>query len=102
VPSEKVAQDHRVNFHVPDGGIVCSACALRRDGLVPVDFGTLRVLESGLACPTQALSEIGLDGTALVQAARLVFRFQRFHVGLELRSERFLEEVLPIGAPATA
>jgi hypothetical protein len=35
----------------------------------------------------------------LLQAARVVFRFQRFHVGVELRSERFLDEMLPIAAP---
>lgn len=97
VPNESTAPDHRVHFHVPDGGIVCTACALRLEGLVPVEFGTTRVLEGGLACSAAALSEIELGPSALAQAAALVFRFQRFHVGLELRSERFLEETLPIG-----
>lgn len=97
VPSETVALDHRVNFHIPDGGIVCSACAIRLDGLLPLDFGTLRRLESGLASPIESLAEIELDAEGLAQAARLVFRFQRFHIGIELRSERFLEELLPIG-----
>jgi hypothetical protein len=36
------------------------------------------------------------------EAARLVFRFQRFHVGIELRSERFLEEILPIATRGAA
>jgi len=102
VPSEAVALDHVVSFHVPDGGIVCSACALRIDGLVPVEFGTLRLLQSGLESPPESLAEIRLDPRALAQAARVVFRFQRFHVGIELRSERFLEETLPIGATAVA
>ena len=102
VPSDSVALDHRVNFHVPDGGIVCSACALRLDGLVPIEFRTLRILERGLASPTESLEEIRLDARALAQAGRLVFRFQRFHVGIELRSERFLEETLPIGAKGAA
>jgi len=102
VPKETVALDHRVNFHVPDGGIVCSACALRLDGLVPIEFGTLRILERGLASSTESLGDISLDGNALTEAARLVFRFQRFHVGIELRSERFLEQALPVGAMAVA
>jgi DNA repair protein RecO (recombination protein O) len=102
VPSETVALDHRVNFHVPDGGIVCSACALRIDGLVPVEFGTLSTLESGLTSPIESLAKIRLDARALAQAARLVFRFQRFHVGIELRSERFLEEMVPVGAAGVA
>ena len=102
VPSQTVALDHRVNFHVPDGGIVCSACALRIDGLVPVEFGTLRLLEAGLESPAKSLAQIRLDANALAQAAQLVFRFQRFHVGIELRSGRFLEEALPIGATGIA
>lgn len=102
VPSDQVAQDHRVNFHVPDGGIVCTACALRLDGLVSLELGTLRVLTRGLASTADSLAEISLGADALAQAARLVFRFQRFHVGVELRSERFLEEILPIGVSSTA
>jgi hypothetical protein len=35
----------------------------------------------------------------LAQAARVVFRFQRFHVGVELRSERFLDEMIPVARP---
>jgi DNA repair protein RecO (recombination protein O) len=96
VPSARTAPQHRVHFHVADGGLVCSACALRLDGLVPLELRTLRVLESGLEGAVDALSEIELDPSALAQAARLVFRFQRYHVGLELRSERFLEEMLPL------
>jgi DNA repair protein RecO (recombination protein O) len=102
VPNEAVALDHRVDFHVPDGGILCSACAIRIDDLVPVEFGTLRILQSGLESPSESLAEIRLDASALAQAARLVFRFQRFHIGIELRSERFLEEILPIGATGIA
>jgi DNA repair protein RecO (recombination protein O) len=102
VPSDRTRATHRVEFHVPDGGIVCSACALRLDGLVAVELGTLRVLARGLMDPTESIADLSLEPAALEQAARLVFRFQRFHVGVELRSERFLEEILPIAHPASA
>ena len=102
VPDERVSDRHRVHFHVADGGLVCSACGLRLDGLVPVDIGTLRTLDSGLACSIDALPDIDLPAHALAQAARLVFRFQRFHVGIEMRSERFLDEVLPIAGSRVA
>jgi DNA repair protein RecO (recombination protein O) len=102
VPSNDVAVDHRVHFHVPDGGIVCSACAIRLDGLVPIDFGTLRCLVRGMESGPEELPEISLAAGQLSQAARLVFRFQRFHVGIELRSERYLEETIPIVAMAAA
>lgn len=102
VPSERTAPEHPIHFHVADGGIVCSACALQLQGLVQLELRTLRVLESGLAGDVEALPAIRLEGNALVQAARLVFRFQRFHVGLELRSERFLEEMLPLARTEAA
>ncbi len=98
VAGDEIAPDHRVHFHIADGGIVCTACALRLDGLVPVELGTLRSLAAGLACPASELGAIALPPQALAQAARLLFRFQRFHVGVELRSERFLDEALPLEA----
>jgi DNA repair protein RecO (recombination protein O) len=98
VAGAEIAPGHRVHFHVADGGLVCTACSLRLDGLIPVELGTLRALEAGLAAETASLTCIELDPRMLAQAARLVFRFQRFHVGVELRSERFLDEVLPVAS----
>jgi DNA repair protein RecO (recombination protein O) len=96
VAGDEIAHDHVVHFHVADGGIVCSACGLRIDGLIPVQLGTLRLLEAGLASPPDRIHEVAFEPHALSEAARLIFRFQRFHVGVELRSERFLEEALPV------
>lgn len=99
VAGDEIDPEHRVHFHVADGGIVCTACSLRLDGLVPVELGTLRRLAAGLSRPAAELPGVDLDARACAQAARLVFRFQRFHVGVELRSERFLEEALPVAGP---
>jgi DNA repair protein RecO (recombination protein O) len=99
VAGDEIAPDHRVHFHVADGGIVCTACALRLDGLVPIEIGTLRGLDAGLASSGEALDQIALRPRMLAQAARVVFRFQRFHVGVELRSERFLDEMIPVVRP---
>ncbi|MFK7894259.1 MAG: DNA repair protein RecO [Myxococcota bacterium] len=97
IPREDVAATHRVHFHIADGGIVCTPCAVQLDGLVPVELGTLRMLGAGLSSSAEALPQLELAERALPQAARLVFRFQRFHVGVELRSERYLDETLPVG-----
>lgn len=96
VAGDGIAADHRVHFHVADGGIVCTACAIQLDGLVPVEIGTLRRLSEGLSNSIDRLEEIVLEPRMLAQAARLVFRFQRFYVGMELRSERFLDQMLPV------
>jgi DNA repair protein RecO (recombination protein O) len=102
VPRDDVAANHRVGFHAADGGIVCTACGLRLEGLVAVEIGTLRLLERGLSSPSKELAQIELAGDALAQAARLVFRFQRFHLAIELRSEQFLNETLPVATSAMA
>jgi DNA repair protein RecO (recombination protein O) len=58
-----------VRFHIADGGPVCGGCA-----------------ETG---------QDALGGVALAEARHLVARFLRFHVGIDLRSARFLDKVLP-------
>jgi len=98
VPGANVDAKHGVSFFIPDGGIVCTACGVNLDGLIQMDLGTLRILERGLRSDVSGLTEIQLGDEALVQADRLVFRFQRFHVGVELRSSPFLAEILPAKA----
>jgi len=101
-PGVDVDGEHPVSFFVPDGGIVCSACGLRLDGLLRLQLGTLRKLEQGLNLETAALADLELEPRTLAQAERLLFRFQRYHVGVELRSGRFLSEVLPAQQPLPA
>jgi DNA repair protein RecO (recombination protein O) len=84
-----------VAFHVADGGPVCSRCGVAGDGVVEVHRGTLRTLEQGLRFDVHRLGRLTLTGDALAEARLLVQRFRRFHVGVELRSERFLEGMLP-------
>jgi DNA repair protein RecO (recombination protein O) len=105
-PDPAIGDEHGVRFHVPDGGLVCTACARGLEGLVPISLGTLRALARGLAVPVAELPDQFLGPQSVAEAARLVFRFQRFHVGVELQSERFLERALPVpgiaGPPGAA
>ena len=94
---EPEARDE-VDFHVPEGGPLCGACALRQDGLLRVHRGTLRALEQGLVWEFDRLDRLVLPPRALEEAQRLVSRFQRFHLGVELTSERFLRELMAPGA----
>jgi len=83
-----------VAFGVADGGVLCRACGVRSEGRVEVQLGTLRALAQGLEMPLDGLGRIALGREALAEASSLVSRFQRFHAGLELRSERVLEGLL--------
>jgi len=87
----------RVSFGVADGGVLCGACALRSEGRLEVHLGTLRALSQGLEMPLGGLVRIRMDPEALMEAKGLVTRFQRFHAGLDLRSEQVLEELLEPG-----
>jgi DNA repair protein RecO (recombination protein O) len=91
---ESAGRTAEVDFHVADGGAVCGACAPRMDGLLRVHLGTLRALEQGLLLDFDRLDRLGIGGQSLVEAQQLISRFQRFHVGVELRSERFLDQIL--------
>lgn len=83
-----------VHFHVADGGVVCRRCAGSEELPLRAHLGTLRALEQGLRFPLADLSRLALSGASLAEAHAIVARFQRYHVGLELRSERFLNQVL--------
>jgi DNA repair protein RecO (recombination protein O) len=89
----------RIHFHVPEGGPLCGACAQRAQGTLRVAPGTLRALEQGLSWELAQLERLVLPPRALEEALTLVGRFQRFHLGVELSSERFLREMLPTPAP---
>lgn len=95
----------QVDFHVPDGGVVCARCSGDLHGLTRVHRGTLRALERGLGFDWEQLDRLAIGGASLEEAHRLVGRLQRFHVGVELRSARFLDQVVlpprpPPAAPA--
>ncbi len=94
----ELAGEQKVGFHVADGGPVCGACAGRRTGVVPVHLGTLRALDRALELDVNHLDRLILPARAIEEARQVVGRFQRFHVGVELRSQRFLDR-MGVGGP---
>jgi DNA repair protein RecO (recombination protein O) len=83
-----------VAFSVADGGAVCAGCTRDGESFVKVHLGTLRALEQGLRFDLERLDRLVLSRQTLEESRRILERFQRFHTGVELRSERFLDEVL--------
>jgi len=83
-----------VAFHVGEGGPVCERCAAGIEGCLPVQLGTLRALEGALRLPPQQQGRLVLGPRTLDEARTLLARFHRFHLGVELRSERVLDELL--------
>jgi DNA repair protein RecO (recombination protein O) len=85
----------RVGFHIAEGGPLCEGCGETGQDLLPLHLGTLRALERSLELAPGRLARLALGGVALAEARRLLARFLRFHVGIDLRSARFLEQMLP-------
>ena len=83
-----------LRFHVADGGVLCGECAGPGELLLQVHVGTLRVLEQALRFPLGGLERLNLSRQSLAEAEQIIGRFQRYHIGIELRSERFLAEAL--------
>jgi len=88
-----------IAFHVADGGVVCDPCCAQLDGIMRVQPGTLRALEQGLRLDLERLDRLAMGGALLAEARELLSRFQRFHLGVELRSGPFLDRVLQSPAP---
>jgi DNA repair protein RecO (recombination protein O) len=87
-------QGGEVRFHVADGGALCGRCAPAAADAMPVRLGTLRALDQGLRFELGQIHRLVLGAETLEEARRLLGRFGRFHVGVELKSARFLEERL--------
>ena len=86
-----------VRFHVADGGVLCPRCASGASDTLRVRLGTVRALDQGLRFDPTRLHRLVLGPEILAEARELLGRFERFHVGVELRSARFLEERLAAG-----
>ncbi|MCG8591937.1 MAG: DNA repair protein RecO [Proteobacteria bacterium] len=88
-----------VAFHVPEGGCLCAACGLRAEGALTLHLGTLRALDQALQLGLDRLERLALGEVAEREGALLVRRFQRFHTGLELRSEPVVDRLLAARPP---
>jgi DNA repair protein RecO (recombination protein O) len=99
--AEVPARAGGVRFVLAEGGPVCERCTRPEESSLRLGLATLRALEQGLRLPLDGLHRLALAPAALAEARAVVGRFQRFHLGVELKSERFLDDMLA-RAPAAA
>ncbi len=80
-------------FLVSEGGVLCGSCQRPQDAAIPLQRGTRRALSRALQLPIAALHRLALTGPMLEEADRVVRHFQRFHLGVELRSQGFADRL---------
>lgn len=85
----ELAPAHPVGFDPAQGGAVCGTCAEPHGEAVPAAL--LLALERGIRTPLRERGALGLRDAQVRLAEKLLERFFRFHLGLELRSASFLE-----------
>lgn len=91
---EGLGREQTTRFHIAEGGPLCANCGADVATAIPVQLGTLRALDHSLTLPLARLDRLRLSPEAQLEARALVRRFQRFHVGIELRSERVVAGLL--------
>lgn len=91
-----------IRFHVGEGGPLCGSCrpGASEAATIGLRLGTLRALSQGLRFDLAALDRLAMPPAMLSEARRLLSRFARFHLGFELQSERFLNEIVPSAEPS--
>ena len=81
-----------VSFGPRQGGAVCAAC--RTDEVLRAPPRLLAALERGIRTPLKERSALGLGEADVRRAELLMRRFFQFHIGFELRTARFLAQIL--------
>jgi len=83
-----------VGFDPRHGGAVCRSCAQIEASVSP---RVLLALSAGIRRPLAERTALGLADRDVQRAEALVAHFFRFHLGSDLRSLGFLQQVLPLG-----
>ncbi len=81
-----------VGFDPRQGGAVCPNC--RTDEMLRATTGLLAALERGIRTPLKERGVLGLREADVRRAELLMRRFFQFHIGFELRTDRFLAQIL--------
>lgn len=86
-----VSETARIAFDVAQGGAVCADCPGNDAQSVPVSL--LTGLEAGIRTPLSQRGALGISDRDVRHAERLLGRFVQYHVGFELRTSRFLQQI---------
>jgi len=96
------AEGERVLFSIAEGGPVCARCRKPREDFFALRLGTLRALAQSLRMPLPQLARLQLSARDVGAAQVLLRQLRHFHLGVELKSERFLDGALAVARDVAA
>jgi DNA repair protein RecO (recombination protein O) len=89
VPGEKM-----VYFSVENGGIICEDCAKQWSDMFPVTPAVFKALNFVSTADAERTFGFTLSAEALAGFSEIVEAHRRYHIGVDMRSQRVLEDVL--------
>ena len=92
---QKKLSGERFFFSPLKGGVICSACAASRSGLIPVSLGTIKTLLLAHSLPLEKVSRISFSPQSLKESQAILSSFLQQYLGKELKSKKFLEQIAP-------
>jgi DNA repair protein RecO (recombination protein O) len=88
-----------VAFDIARGGALCGACLRQlNEGAMELDLGTLKTLQRCLSLPLAKLSSVRFSQRQKELLLALFWELVRHHLETDIKSARFLQQVLPARA----
>lgn len=85
-------------FSPREGGVICFSCSANLPGLVPVSLGTLKTLLLAQALPLDKVGRLSFSPQSLKESRAVLSSFLQQHLGKELKSKKFMEQIDPLNA----
>jgi DNA repair protein RecO (recombination protein O) len=82
-------------FNIKKGGVLCRNCFRQEsEKTMKMELGTLKVLQHCLSVPMAKITSVHLSQRQMESLLALFFELTKYHLDVDIRSERFLQQVL--------
>ncbi len=95
VRCQKKLAGEKFFFSPRGGGVLCASCAAHLPGTIPVSLGTIKTLLLAQTLTLGKVGRISFSPQSLKESQAVLSAFLREHLGKELKSKKFMEQVRP-------
>jgi len=79
-------------FSLEKGGLICETCSNKRDNLIPLSWGTARLLEGITQMEPSMVERLKFTSQALSESREILPKFIAYQLGKELKSWKAIKE----------